>query len=321
MKEDRFIQENSKTWKYLEITLARLKNGGLGQLEGNELNDFITAYNRVCGHLSYSRTYYGNTGTTGYLNRLIASAHSFIYLPKTSSLRRLKLFLLKDFPLLLRQYKTYIVLSFLIFLLGSAVSFIYTMMSPDNAAAFLPQEILNSMGSGEGGSGSWDGTVMSSYIFTNNIRVGLGAFALGVTLGAGTAFLLVYNGFILGGVGAMAYHSGAGLRFWSLILPHGILELFAIFVCGAAGLMIGYSIINPGVYTRKDSFIMKGKAAVKLVCGTIPVFVVAGLIEGYVTPLPVSEELKLLFAFFTLTLLAFYILFCNVRHRDSGINL
>lgn len=316
MKEDRFIKENSQTWSDLESTLKRLNSKGFNKFDGYELESFITHYNRVCGHLSYSRTYYGATATTEYLNRLVASAHSVIYLSKTSRLSRFKEFYLKEFPRLIYNYKSYILLSFLLFLLGTVVSFAFILASKDNAYAFLPQELVNSIGFEGNSSASWDGSVMSSFIFTNNIRVGFAAFALGITLGGGTVFILLYNGFILGGVGALAYHSDAVLKFWSLILPHGILELFAIFVCGAAGLLIGYSIIHPGVHTRKDAFILKGKAAVRLVCGTLPIFIVAGLIEGFFTPAPISDFLKLAFAFLTLGALAIYIALPNLKSRQ-----
>lgn len=318
MKEDRFIQENSGTWSYLESTLSKLKSKGLKKFSGNELNDFINAYNRTCGHLSYCRTNYGSSDTAAYLNRLVTAAHSYIYTTKTSNLRRLKDFYLKDFPLLLRQDLRFFWISMSLFLLGILVSFIYTLISPDNAAAFLPREILNSIDFGNQSSKAWDGAVMSSYIFTNNIKVGFAAFALGVTLGIGSSYMLIYNGFILGGIAALAAQNNYTLKFWSLILPHGILELFAIFVCGAAGLIIGYSIINPGVYSRKDSFIIKGKTGVRLVCGTIPIFVIAGLIEGFITPSALPDFIKLAFAVFTLALLLFYIIFINVRYKNKA---
>lgn len=313
MKEDKFIKEYSETWKNLENTLIKLKSRGIQKLEKNEIESFLTHYNHTCGHLSYSRTYYGNTSTTEYLNRLVASAHSYIYTTKSANLKKLVSFFTRGFPLLVKKNMLYIILSTSIFLLGVILSFVYTLISSDNAYAFLPKQYVDNVSFGGNSGKIWDSAIMSSFILTNNIKVGFVAFSLGVTLGIGTIYVLIKNGFMLGGLSALAHQSGYDINFWSLILPHGILELFAIFICGAAGLMIGYSLINPGKYSRKDSFILQSKTAAKLVCGTIPIFVVAGLIEGYITPLSVPETVKLVFALLTFVLLVFYLVFFNIR--------
>lgn len=317
MKEDKFIKQNADVWKRMEATLGKLKAKGLQRFENGELDEFISLYNRTCGHLSYSRTNYGNTSTTTYLNSLAASASGYIYTTKTSTLRSMLRFMAWDFPLLLRQNLLFFLVSTGIFLAGTLISFVYTVLNPENAAVFVPESILEGVRFGEENGSVWNGTIMSSVIFTNNIRVGLVAFALGITLGIGTVYALATNSFLLGGLGALAFQANESLGFWALILPHGILELFCIFVSGAAGLMIGYSLIAPGSYTRKDSFILQGKAAIKLLFGTIPLFVVAGLIEGYFTPLPIAKELKLAFAVFTLLLLLGYLLYPVWKSRQG----
>ena len=307
MKEDKFIKDNIDTWRRLETTLKKLQSKSYGKFDNSELDDFVSLYNRACAHLSYSRTNYGNTETTTYLNRLVGSAHALIYSTRTSSLKKLMNFILKEFPSLIAQNAVFLLISSALLLLGIGASFVFTLISPENASAFVPLNILNGVSFEGGADKMWDSPIMSSYILTNNIRVGFMAFALGITLCLGTAYVLVYNGFMVGGLGALAFHSGASLRFWALILPHGILELFAIIVCGAAGIIIGHSIINPGIYSRKDSFILNGKTSIKLVLGTIPIFVAAGLIEGFITPLPTPEVFKFLFALLTLIALWFYL--------------
>ncbi len=318
MKEDKFIKDNAEIWKELEHTLKKLRAKGLKRFDRNELDMFITNYNRTCGHLSYCRTYFGNTATADYLNRLVASAHSYIYTTKSSTLKNLYKFFFMEFPRLLRSNSKFFALSTAFFCLGIALSFIYTLISPENAAAFLPKAILDNIDFGNNSSANWNGPIESSFILTNNIRVGFYAFALGITLGIGTSVVLVYNGFILGTLASLAMSKGFSLWFWSLILPHGVLELFAIFVCGAAGLSIGYAFINPGLYSRRDSLILKGKTAIKLVCGTIPIFTVAGFIEGFITPSALPQLAKLGFALFTLLLLLFWLLFPVFRqmYRD-----
>lgn len=314
MKEDAFVRRHAETWRSLERLMDLLKSRGLRKWTGSELDSFILYYNRTCGHLSQARTHYPGSSTADYLNRLVARAHSMIYSGRSSNFKRFLGFFTKDFPVLLHKNTGYLAASFLVFLLGYVLSLIYTLISPDNAIAFLPKEMVESIHFGDSGR-SWDNAVMSSTILTNNIRVGFTAFALGITFAAGTGFVLIYNGFMLGAISALAHHSTYSYGFWSLILPHGILELFAIFVCGGAGMMIGWSLISPGEYSRKDALILKSKAAVRLVAGTIPIFILAGLIEGYFTPLPIPAILKYAFALFTLALLIFYLVFFNLRSR------
>lgn len=318
MKEDKFIKQNVETWKKLESTLNKLRSKSIYDFEKDELDDFINLYNIACGHLSFCRTYYQNSRTTSYLNRLVSDAHSYIYTTKPSNLKMLKDFLLIEFPLLIKANLRFILISTFIFMLGSVLSFIYTLISVDNAIAFLPADEVEAIMESDvyGARGSWNNSVMSSFILTNNIRVGIISFALGATLGVGTSWVLLSNGYMLGGFAALYFHKDANLLFWSLILPHGVIELIAIFICGGAGLIVGYSLINPGPYTRKDSFIIRGKTALKLVLGTIPMFIVAGIIEGNITPSDkIPEGGKLAFALFTLLLFAVYVIYPNQKYR------
>jgi uncharacterized membrane protein SpoIIM required for sporulation len=305
MKEDRFITENSGTWRSLEGLLKALGAKGLRKFSTAELDSLLALY---------SRTYYGSSATTEYLNKLVASAHAKIYSTKNSSLKRFAGFFTSTFPELVWQTRFFLLISTLAFILGFLGSYILTIISPDNAVAFLPPEYIEGMDSVGSSGRSWDGALVSSIILTNNIRVGFTAFAMGLSLGIGTVLVLVFNGTMVGSLSALASHNRLDYGFWSLILPHGVIELAAIFICGAAGLIIGYSIINPGKFSRKDSLILGCKTGIKLIGGTIPMFVIAGLIEGFVTPLPIAAAYKYLIALSTLLLLVFYIVFCNLRN-------
>lgn len=221
-----------------------------------------------------------------------------------------------EFPLLVTGNIRPIILAMAVFLFGTLFSFILTVISADNAAAFLSsgtvEEILNRDLAEH--AVDWDAGIQSNFIFTNNIRVSILVFVLGITLGAGSAYILLYNGYMLGSLAGLSFIKNENIYFWALILPHGIIELIAVFICGGAGFIIGYSLINPGKYSRKDSFIIKGEIALKLVVGTIPLFIVAGLIEGYFTPTrKVTESFKLIFSAFTLVLFILYIAVPNVK--------
>ncbi|MDP4179673.1 MAG: stage II sporulation protein M [Bacillota bacterium] len=307
MKEEKFIKDNFHIWNNLENSLNMLKTKKFKAFSKPELESFIASYRIICGHLSYSRTYFGESKTTEYLNNLVSVAHSHIYSTKTSNFKKILDFYLKGFPKLIKENAGYFIASTSLFVIGVIFSFILTVITSDNAPAFIPPELIEGIKKLGTSNNSWDSPITSTFIFTNNISVGLRAFAFGITLGIGTGYLLIYNGFILGSAAGLALNCKVFIRFWSMILPHGVLELFCIFVCGAAGLIIARSIINPGVYSRKDSLVKNGKTAIYLACGTIPLFVIAGIIEGYFTPSHVSVEGKLIFALASFVLLCFYL--------------
>jgi uncharacterized membrane protein SpoIIM required for sporulation len=317
MREEKFINDNSYIWHNLESLLDKLKAKRLKTLSKSELDSFITSYRIVCSHLSYSRTFFGESKTTEYLNSLASSAHSHIYSTKSSGFKKIFSFYIKGFPELLKENAPYMILSTALFMIGIIFSFIMTVINSDNAPAFIPPELIDGIKTLNSDRGSWDSATQSASIFTNNIGVGLRAFALGITLGLGTVYILIFNGFILGSAAGLALNYNVFFIFWSLILPHGVLELFCIFVCGAAGLIIGKSIINPGVYSRKDSLIKGGKTAVYLACGTIPLFIIAGIIEGYYTPSGASVGAKLVFSLGSFILLCLYMVLPFIRKEKE----
>jgi uncharacterized membrane protein SpoIIM required for sporulation len=128
--------------------------------------------------------------------------------------------------------------------------------------------------------------IFSSFIMTNNIKVSFGAFALGGTAGIGTAALLFYNGILLGELGAIFARHDLTIPFWALILPHGVIELTAIAIAGAAGFLVAKALLAPGDRGRRAALAHEGREAVQLVAGCAALLVVAGLIEGFVTPQP-----------------------------------
>jgi uncharacterized membrane protein SpoIIM required for sporulation len=124
----------------------------------------------------------------------------------------------------------------------------------------------------------------SSAIMTNNLTVSLATFAYGVTAGIGTVWMLAFNGLLLGVVGAACWQADMSNQLWSFVAPHGVLELPAIFIAGGAGLLIAKGLLFPGTLPRGASLVAEGRRAVRLVLGIIPLLVVAGTVEGFVSP-------------------------------------
>lgn len=138
-------------------------------------------------------------------------------------------------------------------------------------------------------------SAFAAEIFTNNIRVTFMSFAAGLLLGLGTAALLLFNGLTLGVVGGLAAGAGQGRIFAELVVPHGVLELSCIAVCGAAGMRIGWALVDPGPRPRLSALQAEARRGVEIVLGTIPWLVLAGLVEGFLTPrgLPVAAVLAI----------------------------
>jgi uncharacterized membrane protein SpoIIM required for sporulation len=147
----------------------------------------------------------------------------------------------------------------------------------------------------------------SSQIFTNNIRVTFYAFALGAVFGLGTLYVLAFNGAMFGAIIALTYRAGFGNDLMSFVVGHGVIELSCIFLAGGAGLLIGTALLMPGDLSRGDALKSRGMDAVRLIIGCVPVLVVAGIIEGFISPQPIPAVIKIAIGLLTGTTLWLYL--------------
>ena len=307
MKEEQFIKTNSNIWRELESFSVIINKKGVKSLPSNEVKRFLSTFRQCSHHLAYARTHYQESSVVTYLNSLISKCHSHVYAVKKVSPGQFFKYIGYEFPKLLKGYKWFILSSFAFFAFGVILSFILVLANADNANMFLPAAMIEGVKGGTAGSGGqWNYPLMSSYIMFNNISVSLRAFVFGITLRVGTIYVLFMNGALLGALTALMYMYGSPKHYWSLILPHGVIELTAIFISGAAGLIIAKSMLLPGELTRKHSLIDGAKKAVSLVMGVVLMLVIAGIIEGFFTPLDISESVKLVFAAVTAVILAVY---------------
>jgi uncharacterized membrane protein SpoIIM required for sporulation len=164
--------------------------------------------------------------------------------------------------------------------------------------------------------------LLSSFVIVNNIKVALAAFALGITFGVGTIYMLTINGAMLGGIAGAFAKSGIDGQLWMVILPHGALELSAVVIAGGAGLLLGYSLWCPGQRTRRRALREEAVRAVQLAVGLIPAFAVAGVFEGFVTPSDViPEPLKVLLGIAVAVVFWLYLLLAGreAKHVKTGL--
>ncbi|MEQ8224184.1 MAG: stage II sporulation protein M [Candidatus Eremiobacterota bacterium] len=312
MKIDQFIEQKKTSWNRLSELIKLAEQRGLKKFDRNNLLELGRLYRQASSDLSYTKSSFKDREIINYLNQLVARAHSQIYLPAPFNIWHTAKFYLSVFPDLFRQSFSYILLSCMIFVTSYIFSYVIVKTDTGTAKMFLPDEFVIPVEEGlkekyvKAKFPSSMGPELSSKIMTNNISVGFRAFAFGITAGIGTVYVLIFNGFMLGSLAALFNHYHYDMHFWSLILPHGITELLAIFISGGAGLILADGMITPGDLTRADSIKTKGRKAIRLILGVIPMFIIAGIIEGFITPLDISPYIKLIFSVFTGLLLILY---------------
>ncbi|MBP1966895.1 stage II sporulation protein M [Paenibacillus aceris] len=318
MDISRFIREHKSQWTELEQLLIQLSKRKRG-LHASHINRFTELYKTVSAHLATMQTHSPADETTVYLNHLVSQAHNAMYRESHSSSTQMKEFFLHYFPSLIRARSLFVALAFLLFVLGGLLGFLSVWKDPLNLSLIMPGAMADSIDPSKTADprGDLHSPLVSTAIMTNNIRVAVLAFISGVTLGIGTVYLMISNGLLVGALAAVFMQSGKGYVFWAYILPHGIIELTAIFIAGGAGLYMGYRFFVPGPYPRKLRFLESAKESAQLLIGTIPLFIIAGIIEGYITPSTLSLEMKYIIAGITLLLLALYYIY-GIRKKANG---
>lgn len=309
MNPRQFIQQHRQEWKELEELLTTMHNRK-SKIKGTDIDRFSRLYQKAAQNLSYSQTYFPQEEVTPYLNELVSKSHNLLYRDQISSFKQVRHFFGVTFiGLFLEQWKM-ILFAMLLFTIGALGSFFSVADDPLHIYSVLPENMAQSfdperLGENEG---EVDSPMMSATIMTNNIQVAILAFAGGITFGLLTVYLLIYNGIIVGAIAALFWHYGKSYEFWAYIVPHGMIELTAIFIAGGAGLLMGYKLFVPGRYSRGYQLKQQAKRSVLLLLGTIPLFVIAGIIEGFITPSTLSLEAKYLIAGLTVIGLFLYIL-------------
>ncbi|SET50686.1 Uncharacterized membrane protein SpoIIM, required for sporulation [Oceanobacillus limi] len=310
MNLKQFVKQHREDWKRLEayITMLHKKRK---KVSGQDIDSFHQLYQKAAQHLSYSQTYFPTDDVTAYLNGLVSKSHNILYKDQMTSFQQVRYFFRSKFiGLLLEQWK-YVVVAMMLFIVGGLASFLSVMNDPLHLYSIISSDMAYGVDPERLGAGhdSIDSSLMSAEIMTNNIQVAILAFASGITFGLLTVYLLIYNGILIGALAAVFWHAGMSYEFWAYIVPHGMIELVAIFIAGGAGLLMGHKLFVPGLYSRRYQLKVQAKRSVQLFLGTIPLFIIAGIIEGFITPSSLSLEMKYLVAFLTVIGLIVYIIY------------
>ena len=279
----------------METLLARAEGSGLRRLSADELDALGRGYRRLVSDVALAQRDFPNDQLTGGLNALAARAHLRLYQAPGGGWRRLARFFLVGFPQRFRDGWRYVAVAAALLLLPAAAGYGAALTSEAARVALVPVEMRAVMEQGE----TWTKIeqtlrpAMGVVLFTHNIGVAFFAFAGGIWAGLGTVYTLLLNGIFLGATLGAAAHYGVGHLLADFISAHGYIELSCIVLAGAAGLMLGYPLMRPGPYRRRDAMTRAGRRSIELVLGTMPVFVVAGIVEANVSPSQLPTEVKL----------------------------
>jgi uncharacterized membrane protein SpoIIM required for sporulation len=304
MISTRWLEKRKPYWSKLETLLNQSAKDGLKSLTRSELQELSLLYRQTAADLAAIREDRGSVHFARYVNQLLVRAHNTIYSGRRASAKTIFAFFWETYPSTFRRNWKHCLLAVAIFLVAAAVGAALTYQNPDFRVKILGPQMVETIDRHEMWTHSIVGIkpLASSAIMTNNMSVGFTTFAFGITAGLGTIYMMAFNGLLIGVIGMACRLSGMSLQLWSFVAPHGVLELPAIFIAGGAGLRMAQGLLFPGVLPRRESLARAGLEAVQLVLGTIPILIIAGLIEAFVSPtgLPIPLKFSLASALFVL---------------------
>ncbi len=298
-----------ENWTRLEGLLERVRAGGLKGLSGAELRELGLLYRQAAADLSAVRADATAKTLATYLNGLVGRAHHYVYTGRQMSIATLWRFLAVDYPRLFRRLFAYTAFATAVFLAGAVLGALVTALRPQFMHTFLGPGMVATIEHHR----MWTDSIVaikpqaSSQIMTNNLSVCFTTFAMGVFAGLFTLYSLFTNGLMIGVIGVACRQNHMALSLWSFIAAHGALELPSIFLSGAAGLRLATGLLFPGVLPRKDALALAGSEAVRLVAGTIPMLIVAGLLEAFLSPTAAPVAVKFGVCAVLLTALGFWL--------------
>ncbi len=281
MTESQFIKENKAKWKELEEALHN---------NSNDPDQLHVLFKKVSGDLSFAQTYFPRRSVRWYLNSLVNGVFDTMRIKKKLSVwTSLKLFYNETLPREIVKNKNAFIASFVIFILSFSVGVFSTLEDND-----FPKSILGSMYMSITEQNIEKGDPMGIYkngseleaflgITLNNIRVAFLTFVLGFLASIGSFFILIKNGVMVGVFQTIFYKKGLFFTSFLTIWIHGTLEISSIIIAGAAGIIVGNSILFPGTYSRMESLLVGSLKGIYIMLSTIPLFLIAGFFEGFVT--------------------------------------
>jgi len=290
--------------------VAQSEKNGIRALNHHELRELAVLYRQTASDLSTVREDPSSQRLAQSLNQLLGRAHNCIYMGRRAQGSGIVTFYRDTFPEVFHETLPYTLAACAVFFALAAVGFVMAIFDPGFSRYFLGGAMMESIDKHQ----MWTHSVVSikplasSAIMTNNLTVSFAIFAFGITAGVGTLWMLAFNALLFGVVNAACWQVGMSGQLLSFVAPHGVLELPAIFIAGGGGFLIAKGLLFPGMLPRRASLIREGGRAIRLALGIIPLLIVAGTIEGFVSPTDLAARWKYLLAAVLFGLLLLFVM-------------
>jgi uncharacterized membrane protein SpoIIM required for sporulation len=306
----RWTEKRRPYWERLESLVKASGGRSVSSLSPAQLQELALLYRQTASDLATVREDPTNSTLARYLNQLLGRAHNLIYMGRKAKGHGIWKFYAESFPAIFRKTFPDTLTAFVIFLAAAVPAFLMGVADPAFPRHLLGPRMVETIEKHE----MWTHSIVtvkplaSSIILTNNLSVSFATFALGITAGVGTVYMMLVNGLMMGVVSVACWREGMSLQLWSFVAAHGVLELPAIFIAGGAGLGIARGLLFPGTLPRRESLAREGARSVRLVLGTIPLLLIAGFVEGFISPTDLNYKIKFLLSGALGTLLVLYLL-------------
>lgn len=322
MKQKQFETDQEPVWSVYRALLEQLDKPERQGKSGSLLHRFPRLYRRVCAHYALARSRRYSPGLTEDLHDLVSRGYAHLYRRRPNWARQTLLFLVSGFPRTLRRHWRLFALSTMLFFAPMLImafgcyqnnELIHSLMDVESVSRlesmYDPEN--RKLGREAGREADTDVAMFGFYVM-NNVGIAFRTFALGLVLGIGSLFILSFNGLVIGAAAGHLTALGYGDTFWPFVSGHSALELTAIAVSGAAGLLLAAALIAPGRRRRRDALRENAAEAVKLVMGALAMLVLAALIEAFWSPLKGMEPtIKYLFGALGWLLVTLYFAFAG----------
>ena len=291
-----WLEKRKPYWNRLEQLVSSIGHNNVRSLSHREIQELALLYRQAASDLSRVREDPTGGELARYLNQLLGRAHNLIYMGRRSGPAGILHFYGVEYPQIFRETFPIIFAAFVVFVAGAAGGFLISLARPGFTLYLLGPKMIATIEHHQ----MWTQSILpvkplaSSAIMTNNMIVCFTTFAMGITAGVGTLWMLLLNGLLFGVVNAACWNAGLTRALWSFVAPHGVLELPAIFIAGGAGMVIARGMLFPGELPWSVSLARAGSLAVRMVLGTIPLLLIAGSMEGFVSPSNLPVPVKFL---------------------------
>lgn len=288
MNAHQLLRQRRHDWQRLS-DLLELAQRDARRLTPQQVEELSRLYRDATADLALARRDFPRHDVTRYLNQLVARGHATVYQEEPLALSRLRRFVRSGFPRAFRRLLPHFLVAAALFIIPGILVGLVAGWNPTAAQQLLPPQVQDLAPMIEEQELWTDIPVSerpyaSAFIMRNNIQVIFLAFAGGVLLGLFTLYILVLNGTLIGGVTGLTAHYGVGFDLWTFVIGHGVIELSVIFMAGGAGLALGWALIHPGPFSRRDALGQAARLSVRIIIGAVPLLVIAGIIEGFISP-------------------------------------